>query len=255
MNIIYGPVASWRLGRSLGVDVICTSKKICSFNCVYCQLENTEKITRQRQSFIDLQDLKQELNNALRKTQPDVITLSGMGEPTLAENIDGVIETIRQESTLPIAILTNSTFLHEKEIQESLKKIDIIVAKLDAPNEQLFQQINRPAKGITFDQTLRGIEHMRRMFSGKFALQMMFIQANMHAAEDLARLAREIKPDEIQLNTPLRPCHVAPLSKNDMKKIEQHFSGLPTLSVYSSPRPMTDPLDKIDMLKRRRMES
>jgi len=255
MNIIYGPVASWRLGRSLGVDVICTSKKICSFNCIYCQLEHTEKITRQRQSFINLQDLKQELDHALRNTQPDVITLSGMGEPTLAENIDGVIETIRQKSTLPIAILTNSTFLHEKEIQESLKKIDIIVAKLDAPNERLFQQINRPAEGITFAQTLAGIKHMRQRFSGKFALQMMFMKANVDAAEDLAQVARGIQPDEIQLNTPLRPCPIVPLSKKEMQEIEQHFSGLPILSVYSSPRPMTDPLDKIDLLKRRRMES
>ena len=255
MNIIYGPVASWRLGRSLGVDVICTSKKICYFNCIYCQLEHTEKITRQRQSFIDLQDLKQELDHALRNTQPDVITLSGMGEPTLAENIDGVIETIRQESTLPIAILTNSTFLHEKEVQESLKKIDIIVAKLDAPNKRLFQQINRPAEGITYAQTLAGIKDMRQRFSGKFALQMMFMKANRDASEDLAQVAREIQPDEIQLNTPLRPCPIVPLSQKEMQEIEQHFSGLPILSVYSSPRPMTDPLDKIDLLKRRRMES
>jgi wyosine [tRNA(Phe)-imidazoG37] synthetase (radical SAM superfamily) len=77
MKIVYGPVASWRLGRSLGVDLICSPKKICSFDCEYCQLEE-EKPTIKRNTFVSIDKLNDELKNALKKTTPDVITLSGM---------------------------------------------------------------------------------------------------------------------------------------------------------------------------------
>ncbi len=51
MGIIYGPVPSWRLGKSLGIDLLSTQGKTCSFDCVYCQLGRTishaQKITQQ----------------------------------------------------------------------------------------------------------------------------------------------------------------------------------------------------------------
>ena len=151
MKIIYGPVASWRLGKSLGVDLICSEKKICSFDCIYCQLEKTDRITRQRESFISLDKLKKDLQHALQQTTPDVITLSGMGEPTLAKNMNEAIKIIKELTDLPLAILTNSSLMYDKNVQNDLKKLDIIVAKLDAPNQELFQKISRPAEGITLE--------------------------------------------------------------------------------------------------------
>ena len=79
MKHVYGPVASWRLGRSLGIDLICSSRKICSFDCIYCQLEQTKRITAQKNCFVSIRDVKKELEQALEKTTPDVITFSGMG--------------------------------------------------------------------------------------------------------------------------------------------------------------------------------
>jgi wyosine [tRNA(Phe)-imidazoG37] synthetase (radical SAM superfamily) len=254
MKIVYGPVASWRLGKSLGVDLICSPNKICSFDCIYCQLENTECITAHRQTFIPSEKVKNELKQALSQTTPDVITLSGMGEPTLATNMDEVITAIRELTDLPIAILTNSSLMHEKRVQRSLNRLDIVVAKLDAANEKLFKKISRPAPRITFEQTLNGIKTLRHTFAGKFALQIMFMDENKAYANDLAELAREIHPDEVQINTPLRPCNIKPLMKKELDKIERAFTGLHTISVYHSPKPMTDPLDKVELIKRRRME-
>ena len=254
MKIVYGPVASWRLGRSLGVDLICSPNKICSFDCIYCQLEKTERITTLRSTFISMNQLKNELKTALEKTTPDVITLSGMGEPTLAKNMSKAIQIIRQLTDLPLAILTNSSLMYDKNVQSDLKKLDIIVAKLDAPNQELFQKINRPAQGITFEKTLRDIKELRRGFHGKFALQIMFMNENKNYAHELADLAKEIKPDEVQINTPLRLCKVKPLPKEELDEIEKAFTGLNTISVYHSPKPMADPLDKLELIKRRRME-
>jgi len=132
MKIIYGPVSSWRLGSSLGVDLICSKKRICSFNCSYCQLGKPYFIKTKRKNFISIKDMKKELIEALKKTSPDVITFSGTGEPTLAKNLNLAIETIKKLTQIPIAILTNSTLMYEKDVRAALDKIDVVVAKLDA---------------------------------------------------------------------------------------------------------------------------
>jgi wyosine [tRNA(Phe)-imidazoG37] synthetase (radical SAM superfamily) len=177
-----------------------------------------------------------------------------MGEPTLAKNMNEAIKIIKELTDLPLAILTNSSLMYDKNVQNDLKKLDIIVAKLDAPNQELFQKISHPAEGITFEQTLRGIKELRRDFRGKFALQIMFMGENKNYAHELAKLAREIQPDEVQINTPLRPCNVKPLLKGELDEIEKKFIRLNTISVYHSPKPMTDPLDKLELIKRRRLE-
>ncbi len=212
MKIVYGPIASWRLGRSLGVDLLCSPNKICSFDCNYCQIAKTEEITSERNVFVSLKQVEKELENALKQTTPDVITFSGMGEPTLANNMNETIDIIRDLTNLPIAILTNSSLLYDKIVQKTLQNLDIIVAKLDAPNEKLFQKISRPANDITFEKTIKGIKKMRQKFNGKFALQMMFMNENKNYAHEFVKLAQEIEPDEIQINTPLRPCNIKPLS-------------------------------------------
>ena len=254
MKIVYGPVASWRLGRSLGVDLICSPEKICSFDCIYCQLEKTKKITSKKVTFIQINKVEEEVKNALQHTTPDVITFSGMGEPTLATNMDAAIKIIRNLTDIPLAILTNSSLMFDKDVQKNLCNLDIIVAKLDASNQELFQKINRPAEEISFEKTINSIRELRKHFSGKFALQIMFMNENKNYSHELAKLAQEIKPDEVQINTPLRLCAVKPLTKEELDEIEKAFTGLNTLSVYHSPKPMTDPLDKLELIKRRRME-
>jgi wyosine [tRNA(Phe)-imidazoG37] synthetase (radical SAM superfamily) len=254
MKIVYGPIASWRLGRSLGVDLICSNEKICSFDCIYCQLEKTKDITSQRNTFVPIKRVEMELKSALKLTKPDVITFSGMGEPTLANNMNEAVTLIRKLTDIPLAILTNSSLLHDKEVQKTLLNLDIIVAKLDASNQELFQIINQPAVDITFEKTLKGIKEMRERFQGKFALQMMFINENKNYVREFVELAHDIKPDEIQINTPLRSCDVKPLLKKELDEIEKKFIGLKTISVYHSPKPMTDPLDKLELLKRGRAE-
>ena len=177
-----------------------------------------------------------------------------MGEPTLAKNINEAIKLIRVLTDLPLAILTNSSLFFDREVQKTLHNLDFIVAKLDAPNEELFQKISRPAEELTFEQIFRGIKEFRRDFNGKFALQIMFINENNNYANKLAQLAIEIKPDEVQINTPLRPCVIKPLPKNELNKIEKKFIGLKTISVYNSPKPIANPLDMSELFKRRRME-
>jgi len=253
MNITYGPVSSWRLGKSLGVDLICSTKKICSFDCVYCQLGKTCEKTTQRSNYISIDKMKKEISGSLETTNPDVITFSATGEPTLAKNLDNAIKETRKITNIPLAILTNSTLFNNKNVQKALLGLDIVVAKLDASNEKLFQEINKPAEEVNLKETLDGIKNFKEKFSGKFDIQIMFIKTNMDFAEEIADVVSKIKPDEVQINTPLRPCGVKPLHEKQIEGIEKIFrkKGLKTISVYKSTKPKTSPMDKIEIFKRR----
>ena len=126
-----------------------------------------------------------------------------------------------------------------------------MVFKLDAPNQKLFEKINRPARGIKLSKIIKGIKQFKREYKGVLALQMMFIKENKSAARQLAQLARRINPDEVQINTPLRPCGVKPLSKKEISRIKKYFKGLPAYTVYERKKLKIKPIDIKATLKRR----
>jgi len=254
MKTVYGPVSSWRLGSSLGIDLICSKKKICSFDCIYCQLGKESDKSTHRKNFISIKEMKEEVSEVLQQITPDVITFSGMGEPTLAKNMDLAIDAIRELTDLPLAVLTNSSLLKDENVRKTLSKLDLVVAKIDASNEELFQKINQPAEGITFKSTVDGIKKFKKIFTGKLAIQTMFMKENIEYADEIAKIVSKIKPDEVQINTPLRPCSIKPLTEKQLTNIEKNFKdkGLKTISVYQSTKPKTSPLDKMDLLKRRK---
>ncbi|MBU4189925.1 MAG: radical SAM protein [Candidatus Thermoplasmatota archaeon] len=253
MKIVYGPVPSWRLGRSLGVDLICSENKTCSFDCVYCQLGKTKRKTVNRRVFVSIKRMEEELKSALEKVDFDVITFSGTGEPMLAKNLDKGIDAIKKYTSVPLAILTNSSLMNNNRVRKALNKLDIVVAKLDTPNRELFQKINNPAKEIKFDKIVQGIKRFREGFDGKLSLQMMFTDENREYAEEMARIARSLNPDEVQINTPLRPCPVKPLTRMEIENIEKHFNGLNVVSVYKKGKPeIKYYLNKNEVKKRRK---
>lgn len=241
MKIIYGPVPSWRFGRSLGIDPVCSLDKVCSFDCVYCQLGRTKTKTLERKPYIGISRMKKELE-AVDKSNIDVITFSGTGEPTLNSELGKMI-IFAKEFGFPVVVLTNSSLLSDPQVRKDLCNADIIAAKLDAPNEEVFQKINNPVNEIHFETILNGIKVFRKEFKGKLALQMMFTKLNKQYAKEMADLARELKPDEVQLDTPLRRSAVPPLSTEEMAEIEEEFVSMPVISVYKKKKPETVPFD------------
>ena len=141
-----------------------------------------------------------------------------------------------------------------EDVRESLCKLDFVVAKLDAPNEKLFQEINQPADNISFKETIKSIKNFKNIYSGKLNIQTMFMYNNIKYAEEIANVISEIEPYEVQINTPLRPCSIKPLTEKQLYEIEEIFKskGLNTISVYKSTKPKTSPLDKMEIIKRRR---
>jgi wyosine [tRNA(Phe)-imidazoG37] synthetase (radical SAM superfamily) len=252
MAIIYGPVASWRLGKSLGIDLLPAINKICSFNCIYCQLGETTNPTTERGEFASATQLTKELEG-VRGITADYVTFSGTGEPTLASNLGQAIEVAKSILHLPIAVLTNSSLMSREDVRDNLAKADVVVAKVDAHSQELFDRVNRPIAGILLSDILQGIELFKRVFKGKLCLQIMFIEADKNFAKEIARVARSLLPDEVQLNTPLRPCAVEPLTPSQMASIQSNFDNFscPVVTVYQAPRSEVMPLNLYETLRRR----
>ncbi len=254
MRSVYGPIDSWRLKRSLGVDLISEEGRVCTFNCIYCQITRCQELTSTRKKFVEIEEVREELLTALKKVgdKVDYITLSGMGEPTLASNLSEGVDMLEEVSDKPKAILTNGSLLHVEEVRRPLKRLDYVIASLDAADEESFEKVNDPAEGISFDSTLEGLRAFGKEHPGKFAVEMMFIEENKHLVEQMAELIDEIEVDEVQLNTPLRPSVVEPLKEEELKEMESHFDGVETKMVYEAKRTDTPDLDEEEVIRRGR---
>jgi len=234
LEIVYGPVSSWRLGRSLGVDPICREGKICSFDCIYCSLGPTTKKAIGRKIFVSTDQVARSLKKAIKKVEADVVTFSGTGEPTLAQNLGELIEIARDISGLPVAVLTNSSLKTRKDVRSDLAKADIVKGKLDVPNEELFGRINRPHEKILFRDIVNGLKKFRGEFNGQFQLEVMFVPENKNFSEEIAKIVKDIRPDEVQINTPLRPSAAKPLSPKELREIQRSFEGMSFRSVFEA---------------------
>ncbi|MBT3235208.1 MAG: radical SAM protein [Bdellovibrionales bacterium] len=204
---VYGPVNSWRLGQSLGIDPIFT-KSTCSYNCIYCQLGSIQDITNNYKIYVPTDEIIKDLQEFLPLKQPlDIITYSGSGEPTLAANLGEVIREVRGVvPDIPQCILTNATMLHNSSVVEDLNQLDRVIVKLDAWDEEMFQRVNRPIAGVTLMDLVDGICHFRQQFKGTLEVQTMIFSTNIKQdLEAFAQLLIRISPDLVQLNTPKRP--------------------------------------------------
>jgi wyosine [tRNA(Phe)-imidazoG37] synthetase (radical SAM superfamily) len=202
---IYGPVPSRRLGRSLGIDLV--PFKTCTYDCIYCQLGKTTNKTTQRQEWTPLRDVLKELKAHL-PGELDYITISGSGEPTLHSGIGSLIKAIKAMTDTPVAVLTNGSLLWLPEVRDALCCADLVIPSLDAGDEHLFLQVNRPHRGITFHRMVDGLYEFRKCFSGQYWLEVLLLSGITGLpvpVEEIAEIASWISPDRIHLNTVVRP--------------------------------------------------
>lgn len=256
---LYGPVSSWRLGSSLGIDPISTTGKICSFDCLYCQLGSGAAYTRKRRLYVPTEEIIKEIEQLPKDLAIDYFTFSGRGEPTLALNIGEIIRKLRTIRKEKIAVITNASLMDKISLRRELALADFVMAKIDAYDERSFKMINRPARGLKFGDIYNGIAAFKRDYKTRLAIQTMFFDLNKESYKKLAEMIFKIKPDEIQINTPLRRCPVKALSHAEMARIVRYFrtfavstrSHTKVISVYETSRKKVKALDKDDTTLRR----
>ena len=204
---LYGPVPSRRLGLSLGVDIV--PFKVCTLDCVYCQLGRTTEKTLQRGDFVPVEAVLAELRDKLAEgLEADFITISGSGEPTLNSRLGELIDGIKKITNIPVAILTNGTLLYEQDVRADCAKADVVLPSLDAGDEQTFRRINRPNSGLSIEKLISGLCAFRNEFAGRIWLEVFFIEGFNTDNEQIAKIKDAINricPDKIQLNTAVRP--------------------------------------------------
>ncbi len=204
-SLVFGPVPSRRLGRSLGIDLV--PFKTCSYDCVYCQLGRTTVKTTERKEWVPLDAVLEQVKPKLA-SQPDYITLSGSGEPALFSRISELIASIKNMTDIPVAVLTNGSLLWQKALRDDLQRADLVIPSLDAGNARMFQYVNRPAPGLSFDRMVEGLVAFRQEYGGQYWLEVFLlggVTGVRAEAEAIGRVVRRIGPDRVQLNTVSRP--------------------------------------------------
>ncbi len=238
MHRVFGPVPSRRLGRSLGVDVI--PHKTCTFDCVYCECGATTEKTCERKEFFPLEELLSELRIRLSEMQvkPDVITLSGAGEPTLYSRMGEFITRAKEMSGLPVAVITNSSLMQREDVRDELMDADIVLPSLDAALERSFTRTNRPHRDCKLPGIIDGLRTFLDRYTGKVLFEILLVEGYNTSDEDLTALKNvldTLRVDTIQLNTVARPGTIKELKALDDGELERirDFFG-PRCEIVSS---------------------
>lgn len=206
-GFVYGPVPSRRLGHSLGVDLV--PFKVCSYDCIYCQLGRTTNKTIERKQYAPVDGVIRDVREYFAAhPRPDYITLSGSGEPTLNSGIGRVIEAIKELTEVPVVVLTNGSLLWMPEVSAACAKADLVMPSLDAGAERNFYRVNRPVRGIAFERMVEGLVEFRRQFSGQIWLEVMLVGGFTDTLDEVRAMHQHIQrmqPQRVQVNTVVRP--------------------------------------------------
>lgn len=236
-KFIYGPLQSRRQGNALGVDVF--RKKICSFDCVYCEVGKTESLAWEKNHFATAPEVIEELKDAL-SLYPDieVICFAGMGEPTLHKQLGEIIDSVRILTNLPISIITNGAHVTQPRAVKALLKADILLPSLNSAKQESYNRINRPLRPINVEQVIQGLADLKAQFAGQMWLEVFIVPGINDDTENLKAISdavARIRPDKVQLNTLQRPGTeewVSPLPRPALDSIAS-FLG-PTAQVIAS---------------------
>ena len=227
-RFLFGPVRSRRLGRSLGIDLV--PLKVCTYDCPYCQVGKTTEKTLERREYVPVDGVLGEFDDWLAHGgQADCVTLAGGGEPTLHSRFGEVMEALGARCSLRRILLSNGSLLSLPEVRVAAAKADVVKATLSAWDQASYEALHHPHAALRFDVFVDGLKTFRQEFSGEYWLE-VFVVPGLNAEPEqmkrIARLAGQIRPDRIHLNTAVRPAQdgaVKPVSTAKMEELARLF--------------------------------
>ena len=235
MNHIFGPVNSRRLGRSLGIDLL--PKKICNFDCIYCEVGATSQHTCERREYVPTEDILGEIErycaDSDRLALVDVVTVTASGEPTLHAGLGRIIRFLKERTGKPVAVLTNGTNLTRPDVVADLCQADIVIPSLDAVLPGSFRRINRPARCVDLGEIIEGLISFSRAFAGELWLEVLLAKGINDSEEDIAALLQVVarmRLTRVQLNTVARPPlekYALPVSQERLQEIAARIAAVP----------------------------
>jgi wyosine [tRNA(Phe)-imidazoG37] synthetase (radical SAM superfamily) len=218
----YGPVPSRRLGLSYGVDIV--PFKVCTLDCIYCQLGKSTKMTIERRNYGPIEPILAELQEIVKEGQKsDFITIAGSGEPTLNLQLGKLIEGIKNITDIPVAILTNGTLFYKEDVRIDCAKADVVLPSLDAGDAKTFQKVNRPHRDINIENLIFGLCAFRDEFIGQIWLEVFFVEGFNTESDQISKIRKaieQIRPDKVHLNTAVRPTAEPNLNRLDIEQLQ-----------------------------------
>ncbi len=232
-RIIYGPIRSRRLGQSLGINILPAGKKVCPFNCIYCQYGWTKVHTAKgmRHLFPTVEVIRDALTKALKDLQipPSYITFSGNGEPTLQPQFGQIVETVisvrnRMAKEAKTAILSNSALVEKNSICKALEKLDVRIMKLDCGSPRMFKKYNQPCPGIDLELITEGLSRLSDINIQTLLSSGEAGNIQPKNIKDWIERLKRIRPLTVQLYTMDRDYpskNLKPASRNELEGIRE----------------------------------
>jgi len=276
MKYIFGPVNSRRLGRSLGVDLF--TEKICTLNCIYCEVGPTAQLTCKRGKYTPTEEIVAELDAFFsgpdNRADIDTVTVTASGEPTLHVDLGKILSFLRTLAPPRIALLTNGTTFDDPQVRQEVACADVVIPSLDSALPASFRKIDRPAGCLELARVIEGLVTFSLEFTGQLWLEILFARGINDSDDDVSALAEvmaRMRLDRIQINTVARPpleSFAQPLAESRLREIgcffQNRFADVPVdLLAQGAPtadegggRQHVEPVDDrlaeiIEMLRRR----
>jgi len=206
-EIVFGPVPSRRLGKSLGINNV--FPKYCTYSCIYCQAGETTNLTIRRIKFYDPEVLVNTVAKMLERVgDVDYVTFVPNGEPTLDINLGKEIRMLKDVVNAKIAVITNASLLHRQDVRRELSSADLVSIKVDSSTEPVYRILNRPHPKLSLKTVLEGLLAFSKEFHGDLITETMLVRGINDTIEDAAGLReilRSIEPRMAYVMLPVRP--------------------------------------------------
>lgn len=208
--IVYGPVPSRRLGRSLGINTI--PAKVCSYSCVYCQVGRTTHLQLERQPFYPPEEIAAAVAEKILKLRDagasvDYLSIVPNGEPTLDSNLGRTLDLLKPFG-IPLAVITNASLLWRDDVREDLAKAAWVSLKVDSLREDVWRKLDRPHGKLRLSNVMDGMLAFADLFRGELVTETMLVRNENDSEADLELLGRflaRLKPSRAYLSLPTRP--------------------------------------------------
>lgn len=236
-KIVFGPVVSRRLGQSLGINLLPLNRKVCNFNCLYCECGLNGELGDKNSKLPSRKQVSNSLELVLKNAgktgkRIDTITFAGNGEPTMHPDFCDIVEdTLRlRKKFLPsakIAVLSNATLIGSNKVFKALSKIEYNILKLDSAFEDTLKKINCPQDGFSFEKLINNLSKFR---SG-LTIQTLFIRGTYHGYKFDNTSTKEInawldvlhklRPDLVMVYSISRDTPIQSIEKIDNEELER----------------------------------
>ncbi len=260
-SIIFGPINSRRFGKSLGVD-LSPSLKQCNFDCLYCELQSAKTVDTYNQ-IVPVNEIIIEIKKALEVNKDiDYLTITANGEPTLYPHLKELITQINSfKGKIKTLILTNSSTIDKKDIQDALNGFNSVKLSLDCISSKCFKKIDRASSNIDIEAIKKGILEFSKTYKGELLIEILFVDGINDKEEEVKLLNNflmQINPTRVDIGTIDRPpaYSVKPISYDKLHKLSLYFDSKLPISIASKHKEINSKYsyskeDILETLKRR----